>query len=247
MIDLKIKLKKILLFSVFFLLLVIMVFAILYNFVITSTEEMFVSEVVDEITTEDFKITHKVYINYKILHIKNANIDSSYIEYKNIFLGVAKYSVEQPDIDRHGLLLAATNLKFKNSPKILTTSGIERRSNWEVFKPGEFIFPSGRLFLSGKDICLVLFVNGKCNLYIKSIEGYEFKIENPIAKRRDLFKLWSTSFSPDDIFWNYCLVTNCEFFGVDYKKQFDENIYYWNIDLYNEYMKIKNENLNRNF
>jgi hypothetical protein len=247
MINLKIKLKKIFLFSAFFLLLVIMVFAILYNFVITSTEEIFVSDVVDAITTEDFKITHKVYINYTILHFKNATLDSSYIKYENIFLGVAKYSIEQPDVDRYGLLMAARNLKFKNSSKILTTSGIKTRSNWDVFKPGEFIFPSGRLFLSGKDLYLVLFVNGKCNLYIKSIEGYEFKIENPIAKRRDLFKLWSASFSPDDIFWNYCLVTNCEFFGVDYKNQFDENIYYWNIDLYNEYMKIKNGNLKNNF
>lgn len=126
--------------------------------------------------------------------------------------------------------------------KSITATTVPPLWNAKYVPDARFILPSGRLLFTKDDrILFVLFDGVKCNLFV--FDTLTSKL-SPVVRiteeqQSDLRSLFKSSFSPDDVYWSYALLSCSEFFGakadaIDFRKFVDTAYLY---DLWRDAVK----------
>lgn len=133
------------------------------------------------------------------------------------------------------------NLKDSRSFSILTTA-VSPLWDHKYLPDEKYILPSGRLFFEG-DQLLFVFFDGKNLKLLRWDENEKFFMKaEENGYRPGLLHLWKTSFSPEDVYWSYCLVRHADFFGIaGGKVSLGELVD--SEDLYREWEKLKKREL----
>src|SRR5262249_34313670 len=143
-------------------------------------------------------------------------------------------------VDRHGLGYQRTYRLFhQKHPDAKTMTGNTVAPLWSAkYIPNkDLVLPSGRLFLSASGkLMFVSFDGVECTLHIlDSNKSQLVSVESASDYRNDLKDLYMTSFSPDDVYWDYALVKCAAFFGsqqedkLDFSKEFVDTEYLYKL------------------
>lgn len=96
--------------------------------------------------------------------------------------------------------------------------GTEQFPSWtgHYIPSRTFILPTGRLFFVDKQLACVVFDGDECKLYL--MDEAKGTLEETASltedRRQGLRRLWETSFAPEDVYWDWCLIHNTTFFGI---------------------------------